>query len=163
MPSPGVARSLQDRGSTHRRRPSASASQSNQSSHTHALSQEASSEASLSLSQLSNAHRVTRAQLRNIVTLPPSHAEDERTLRAISKIEFIFERILEKLADGSTATELLIPFWTRPARRRRHHGTDDRELHDEGAQPTFHWVRFPGSTPMEAKKFGMSASCSEAS
>jgi hypothetical protein len=90
---------------------------------------------------------VTRAQVRNIVTLPNSVATDVERSQVIAKIERIFEQILDKIADDSTATELLIPFWTRPV------WLPGRS---ESSRPSFHWVKFPGDTLAEAKKFGRS-------
>jgi hypothetical protein len=156
MPMPTVRRPLQDRAT---RAQADRSRQSRPSNQFHSQNSNASQESTtdtLSLSQLSNAQRVTRAQARNIVTLPPSHAADDKALRAIGKIEFIFERIFDKIADGSTATELLIPHWTRPSRRRRQDtGDDDPEAGAPlAAQPAFRWIRFPGTTPVEAKRFG---------
>lgn len=82
----------------------------------------------------------------NVVTLPQQPAQVNRAGAVISKIEAIFESMVEDLSTG--ANHLSIPYRSRTSNRR---SGARRPQRGSGA------LTFPGKTPQEAKKFSRSS------
>jgi meiotic recombination protein SPO11 len=87
----------------------------------------------------------------SIVILPQRESQISQAGAVISKIEAIFESILDNLENG--ASNLSIPYRCRTGAARSRHLPGDNEPATLEARPEGA-VLFPGRTPHEAKKFG---------
>ncbi|KAH8901852.1 DNA topoisomerase IV, alpha subunit [Coniochaeta sp. PMI_546] len=86
----------------------------------------------------------------NVAILPHRESQLSQAGTVISKIEMIFESILDALANG--ADNLSIPYRTRTATSRSRRAPDVDGASTPGARPEGR-INFPGRTPHEANKF----------
>lgn len=102
-------------------------------------------------SRCANAGRQVTPQPNSVVILPQRESHITQAGAVISKIEAIFESIMDCLANG--AGKLSIPYRNRTATRRSRRTIDEGEQAVDGPNPDGA-VTFPGRTPQEARKFG---------